>query len=75
MDYRTDSYVALGWRPAQIPTTCRLFPELDALDVNEKGAKTAGYGISPILITIFYNFSENNVNNFRIENPIFMATR
>ncbi|KAI6200373.1 hypothetical protein M3Y96_00726900 [Aphelenchoides besseyi] len=28
MDYETDSYVALGWRPANIPKTCRLFPDL-----------------------------------------------
>lgn len=42
MDYKTESYVALGWRPHQIPKTCRLFPDLNQGDARQ-GGKTAGY--------------------------------
>ena len=29
LDFKTESYVSIGWRPEQIDTTCRLFPDLE----------------------------------------------
>uniref|UniRef100_A0A914DDS9 DOMON domain-containing protein n=1 Tax=Acrobeloides nanus TaxID=290746 RepID=A0A914DDS9_9BILA len=29
LDYKTESYVSIGWRPEHIDTTCRLFPDLE----------------------------------------------
>lgn len=29
MDYATNSWVALGWKPMNLPTSCRLFPNLE----------------------------------------------
>ncbi|KAI6175877.1 DOMON domain-containing protein [Aphelenchoides bicaudatus] len=44
MDYETESYVALGWRPHKISKTCRQFPDLNKeRSDSRQGAKTSGY--------------------------------
>ncbi|KAI6214090.1 hypothetical protein M3Y94_00227600 [Aphelenchoides besseyi] len=43
MDYETDSYVALGWRPTNIPKTCRLFPDLSHGSASGAASNTSGY--------------------------------
>ncbi|KAH7729451.1 DOMON domain-containing protein [Aphelenchoides avenae] len=44
LDYKTESYVAFGWRPLSIPETCRLFPDLAATALEQSTeAKNAGY--------------------------------
>ncbi|CAD5219518.1 unnamed protein product [Bursaphelenchus okinawaensis] len=46
LDFKTESYVAIGWRPTNIPRTCRLFPNLD--NKKEKNSETSGYAQSAL---------------------------
>ncbi|CAD5226256.1 unnamed protein product [Bursaphelenchus xylophilus] len=46
LDFKTESYVALGWRPTNIPRSCRLFPNLD--NKKEESSQTAGYAKSAL---------------------------
>lgn len=44
MDYQTESWIALGWRPLNIPETCRLFPDLSYTALEQSAAaKNGGY--------------------------------
>ncbi|KAI1715744.1 SGS domain-containing protein [Ditylenchus destructor] len=45
LDFQTQSYVALGWRPLQIPSTCRLFPDLASTSDggDKKNSANSGY--------------------------------
>lgn len=54
MDYATESYVSLGWRPLQIPKTCRLFPDLSkGKSDSRQGGTTSGFREFS-LQTLFY---------------------
>lgn len=48
MDFETRSWLSVGWRPVDIPTNCRLFPDLAATSLLTDGGtnesvKNAGY--------------------------------
>ncbi|KAI6218705.1 hypothetical protein M3Y99_01692200 [Aphelenchoides fujianensis] len=53
LDFETNSYVSLGWRPAHIPKTCRLFPDLSqTVGQHQRGANT--FRISFVLGSILF---------------------
>lgn len=53
MDFKTDSYVGIGWRPLEIKDECKLFPDV--------GMKNSGF--SEFFSYFAYDYEKVDVNS------------
>ncbi|KAL3114920.1 hypothetical protein niasHT_011356 [Heterodera trifolii] len=56
LDFRTNSWLSLGWRPLNIPPSCRLFPQMHGTAAEgrhgEDGVQTSGFAKSALSLPL-----------------------